>query len=48
LWGAETPGQANDQRDMIILSNKKKVSFFQGLTGGFVSKNFFQKDSLLF
>lgn len=26
LWGMQTPGQANDQRDMAILANKKKVS----------------------
>ncbi len=25
LWGMETPGQANDQRDLAILANKKKV-----------------------
>ena len=25
LWGSKTPGQANDQRDEVILANKKKV-----------------------
>ena len=25
LWSMTTPGQANDQRDMAILANKKKV-----------------------
>ena len=27
LWGSKTPGQANDQRDEVILANKKKVFF---------------------
>lgn len=26
LWGTKTPGQANDQRDEVILANKRKVS----------------------
>lgn len=25
LWGTKTPGQANDQRDEVILTNKRKV-----------------------
>ena len=26
LWGSKTPGAAQDERDHIILANKKKVS----------------------
>ena len=26
LWGSKTPGAAQDQRDQIVLRNKKKVS----------------------
>lgn len=26
LWGTKTPGQANDQRDEVILANKRKVT----------------------
>ncbi len=26
LWGMQTPGQAQDQRDAAILANKKKVT----------------------
>ena len=25
LWGSKTPGAAQDQRDQIVLRNKKKV-----------------------
>ena len=25
LWGSKTPGAAHDQRDQIVLRNKKKV-----------------------
>ena len=27
LWGSKIPGAAQDQRDQIVLKNKKKVSF---------------------
>ena len=27
LWGMETPGQADNQRDLAIQANKKKVRF---------------------
>ena len=30
LWGSKTPGAAQDERDHIILANKKKVSSIQG------------------
>ena len=31
LWGMETPGQADNQRDLAIQANKKKVTFASGM-----------------
>jgi hypothetical protein len=35
LWGTKTPGQAYDQRDKVILANKRKVR-----KGGLISEIF--------
>mgnify|MGYP007022711415 CR=1 FL=1 len=29
LWGTKTPGQAYDQRDEVILANKRKVRMYK-------------------
>ena len=39
LWGTKTPGQAYDQRDEVILANKRKVRMYVRKGGQFMKKN---------
>jgi hypothetical protein len=40
LWGTKTPGQAYDQRDEVILANKRKVRMYVRKSGQFIKKRF--------
>ena len=40
LWGTKTPGQAYDQRDEVILANKRKVRMYVLSKGGLISEIF--------